>query len=184
MSTDNSNISLNHDDQQNNYPTKQQPVEDNKLASHLKDTVTASSNCNISISPYLQMNGNCAEAVEFYRSVFRGEILALKKYGERPGSTVSDEIKDKILHASLRLQGATIMMCDAMDNQPTSPYLAGTNVQLCITADTVEEAERMFNELSVNGNIRVPFAKQFWGGVFGLVRDKYDIHWQLTANDH
>lgn len=130
------------------------------------------------LQPYLALNGTCEEAMKFYQSVLGGE-LEFSRFGdfaseERP---VSDEQKDKIMHAVLRNDTLTFMASDGM---PGKALQSGENVSLSISGNNKEELTKYFNGLSEGGEVTLPLAKQMWGDEFGMFTDKYGFHWMIN----
>ena len=63
----------------------------------------------IEVNPYLNFNGRCREAMEFYQQCLGGELL-LQKLGESPmAAQMSSSVAEKILHSQLT-NGAYILM--------------------------------------------------------------------------
>ncbi len=129
-----------------------------------------------SISPYLLFPGNTEKVFDFYKSVFDGEILALQRFKDGPDADkLPDQIKDKIMHISMSLgNGITLMATDDLQIKP------GNNIKVSIIMDSKEEADKVFKKLSVGGNITLPLQDMPWGDYFGMLTDKYDIHWIIS----
>lgn len=128
--------------------------------------------------PYLNFDGNCAEAFRFYEQVFGGKLEAIQTHGE---SAIKDQVPpdwhDRILHARLVI-GDQILM--ASDTQPgTYEGIKGMNVAVQI--DDVERAERIFNALAENGSVQMPFQDTFWGARFGMLVDRFGIPWMINC---
>ncbi|RYY31385.1 MAG: VOC family protein [Chitinophagaceae bacterium] len=133
--------------------------------------------------PYLNFDGNAAQAFEFYKSVFGGEFLAKQKMSDAPGTeALSEQEKNRILHIALPLSSGTILM--ASDCVPASGHVltVGNNMYINIAADSREEADRLFNGLSAGGEIEMPMADMFWGDYFGSFKDKFGIQWMINYN--
>ena len=126
------------------------------------------------INPYLAFNGNCREAMEFYKEALDGE-LKIQTFGESP-LEVPPEYKDKVMHATLTFGDAIIMASDGM---PGHEVTFGNSVNLSIAALTVEDGERMFNNLSAGGTVTMPWNKTFWNSMFGMLTDKYGMDWMV-----
>lgn len=127
--------------------------------------------------PYLGFNGNCEEAINFYKEVFDGEILQLGRYGESPMET-SDELKDKIMHARLQFGDTLIMFSDMMGEKEAE---AGSMISLSIDCDGIDQLEKVFGKMSAGGEVTMPLQDQFWGARFGMLTDKYGIHWMFNC---
>lgn len=127
--------------------------------------------------PYLGFKGNCEEALNFYKEAFDGEILQLGRYGESPMET-ADELKDKIMHARLQFGDTLIMFSDMMGDNEAD---AGSMISLSIECDSVEQLEKVFPKMAEGGKIKMPLQDQFWGARFGMLTDKYGIHWMFNC---
>ncbi len=134
----------------------------------------------MSFSLFINFNGNCREALDFYAKVFKSEVQRLMTYGEMPldpNFTVSEEDKDKILYAQIPICGCIVMFCD---NPTTMPSIIGSNISPTIGAEDMDEIRRMFNELKEGGEVGMELQQTFWSKLYGMVTDKYGITWQLS----
>jgi len=129
------------------------------------------------LNPYLNFNGNAAAAMKFYKSILGG-ALTMQTFGEAKMSE-SPKDKDLILHASLK-SGSVIIM--AADTQPNMPATAGSNVHLSLQGQDAKSLKGIFNKLAQGGTVDMPLAKQFWGDTFGMLTDKFGVHWMLNIN--
>ncbi len=129
------------------------------------------------LTPYLSFkDSKTKEAMEFYHGIFGGE-LKLQTFGETP-MDFPDEKKHLIMHASLQGGGADLF---ASDGPKDEDYVAGTNVSISITGSDEAELRKYFDGLSEGGTVGQPLEKQFWGDLFGMVTDKYGIHWMVNV---
>ena len=138
----------------------------------------------IKINPYLTFMGNCEEAFNFYRSVFGGEFPYVGRFKDMPessGNKVSDAEKEKIMHISLPISDETVLMGSDTSEGFGQPVEAGNNFSISINTDSVEEATRIFNALSEGGRINMPLEKTFWNAYFGMMTDKFGIHWMVNC---
>ena len=132
------------------------------------------------INPYLNFNGNTAEAFNFYRSVFGGEFSFLQRFKDTPeAGKIAEADRDKIMHISLPVGGNVLMATDALEsfNQKVEP---GSNVYLTYQPDSIEEARRIFKDLSAGGKVEMELQETFWGALYGSFRDKYGINWMVN----
>jgi PhnB protein len=129
----------------------------------------------ISLSPYLNFNGNAAEAMRFYQSVLGGE-LHIQTFGDA-GMAQSDKEKNLTLHAGLTSDGITLY---ASDGRPDQEVIFGDNVHLSMQGDDSTRLTNAFNGLAAGGHVDMPLAKQFWGDTFGMLTDKFDVHWMVN----
>ncbi|WP_420150822.1 VOC family protein [Spirosoma sp.] len=135
---------------------------------------------------YLHFDGNCEEAFNFYKSVFDGEFNYVGRYEEVPESDdykVPEKDKNKIMHVSLPIGESILMGSDNLEAYGNS-FVKGDNFSVSITAETKEEADRIFNSLSVNGQVTMPMNDTFWGDYFGMLVDKFGIQWMMSYNEN
>ena len=133
------------------------------------------------INPYLTFNGNCEDAFNFYKSVFETDFHFLEKFKNMPKSEnpISENDLNKIMHVSLPIGGETILMgSDTIENGPK--VNSGTNFSISINAKSKEEADKLFNGLSSEGNTIMPLSDTFWGAYFGMFVDKFGIQWMVN----
>jgi PhnB protein len=94
---------------------------------------------------YLTFDGNCEEAMNFYKNIFGGEIKGLQRFSENPGMPVPDENKNQILHCRLEFDDNVLM---ASDNMPGGKTISGTNVSLTLGTRDRDRTEKVFNQLA------------------------------------
>ena len=131
------------------------------------------------INPHVNFNGNAEEAFTFYKSVFGGEFAKIIRFKDlaSPGFPVSEKEENKIMHIAL-----PIGKCNMLIGNDVPEILGTTNEnenrsKIAISAESREEADRLFNGLSAGGQIEGPIADSSWGAYFGCFRDKYGIEW-------
>ncbi len=135
----------------------------------------------ITINPYIYFDGNCEEAFNFYKSVFRKEISHISKYKDVPKSerNIFQESDEKIMHVTLPISTET--MLNGSDNSLAyKEMIKYKTFSLIIHTDSKEEVDRLFGELSQNGQIKVPVGLTFWGAYYGQCIDKFGINWKIT----
>jgi PhnB protein len=134
---------------------------------------------------YLNFNGNCEEAFTFYKSVFGGEFTYIGKFGDMPpqeGYTMPESDSDKIMHVSLPIGNTTLMGSDT-GGQWAPGFIQGNNFSISISTDSAEEADELFDGLSVGGQVTMPMDHTFWGDYFGMFTDKFGINWMVGFNE-
>jgi len=129
----------------------------------------------ITLTPYLNFNGNTAEAMRYYHSIFGGE-LKMQTFGEAKMADTPQE-KDLIVHATLQTDSLSFM---ASDTHPSRPTNSGDNVHMSITGKERRKLTEIFNKLAQGGKIDMPLAKQFWGDTFGMLTDRFGVHWMVN----
>ncbi len=135
------------------------------------------------INPYLNFAGTAEEAFNFYKSVFGGEFAMVMRFSDTEhGANLSEEDKNKIMHIAFPIGGNMLMASDCLPSMGQT-ITNGTNFSISVSPDSLDEAQRIFNELSAGGNILAPFKKEFWGDYFGLFFDKFGIQWMVNCRD-
>ncbi len=135
----------------------------------------------IKLSPYLFFNGNCEEAFNFYKSVFCVEFKYLGRYKDVPNTDrhIFKENDEKIMHVTLPINKETMLM--GSDNTETQAEPgSGNNFAVYLNVDNKVEADRLFNELSIGGQVKVSMTETFWGSYYGILKDKFGINWKIT----
>ncbi|MDR6804461.1 PhnB protein [Dyadobacter sp. BE34] len=127
------------------------------------------------LHPYLMFEGNCREAMEFYKGIFGGE-LNMMTFGQVDNSCPA-AIRDHIMHASLMGGEIDFMACDT----PKPGPLGGDKIQLSLSGFDEANLRNKFAQLSEGGTITVPMEKQVWGDIFGAFKDKYGIDWMIDV---
>ena len=134
-----------------------------------------------SVNAYINFDGNCAQAFDFYKSVFGGEFQARMKFGEAPGMDEPPELKDKILHVALPIGKNTVLMGSDWSTAQFGPMVRGNSFSLSVQAETQAEADKSFNALSAGGKVTMPIGLAFWGDYFGMCTDKFGINWMVNC---
>lgn len=128
------------------------------------------------INSYLTFNGNCREAMNFYKDCLGGE-LSIQTIGESPISEkMPEQMKQSILHSTL-IKGQLMLM--GSDMVGDSGLIKGNAVSLMLDCDSEEEIQRIYSKLCEGGNAEHPLENSFFGAVFGDLTDKYGNHWLL-----
>jgi PhnB protein len=132
----------------------------------------------IEIIPYLTFNGNCREAMSFYRHCLGGE-LHFQTIGETPVSEkLSEKMKECILQATLIKDDIVIMATDIVNDEG---LLKGNNVSLMLHCQSEDELRNLFRELSYGGEQTHHIENNFWGVLIGNLTDKYGNQWVLNC---
>lgn len=128
------------------------------------------------LSPYLFFRGNCEEALEFYKKVFDGKIVALQRFGEA-SMPVEEDYKQKIMHAELRFNGYSMLFSDGA---PHREITKGDNVHLNLSFDNETTMRLTWGKLSAEGNVHMELQDTFWGAIYGQLEDKFGIRWMVN----
>lgn len=126
--------------------------------------------------PYLNFDGNTREAMTFYHKALGGD-LNIQTFADvnAPGPPGSE---NRVMHAALRRGDAVLMASDTM---PGMEFVQGNDVHINVDCDTVDEIEHAFKAMSEGGNVVMPLADQFWGARFGMLVDKFGMHWMFNC---
>jgi PhnB protein len=128
------------------------------------------------VTPYISFNGNCEEAVLFYKSVIGGEAQFMR-FSDLPqdaGIPISNAWKSKVMHGSLSTGGATIFFGDSWEEDPVS---VGSNCTIHINVDSEDDVSRIVAGLAEGGTVTMPAERTFWGSNYGSLVDKYGVCW-------
>jgi PhnB protein len=129
------------------------------------------------LNPYLNFNGQCREALTFYRDCFEGD-LEMQKIGESPmAAQLPSEKGPLILHGALSKNGTVLLMGSDMIGNALHP---GNSIHLCLNCSTDQEITSLFNRLSAGGQVKTPLHQSFWGATYGELRDKFGMDWMLN----
>lgn len=128
-------------------------------------------------NPYLTFDGNCEEAFNFYQNCFGGKIVITQRFGDSP-MPVAAAYKDKIMHIELQAHPVHLMGCDG---SPQHQVIKGNTVTFNLSFDATEEQEKIFNKLADGGKVSMPLENTFWGSRFGMLTDKFGVHWMLNC---
>ena len=133
------------------------------------------------VHPYLNFNGNTEEAFNFYKSAFGTEFITVMRFKDSPGGDkMPPDAQEKIMHMSLPLGNGVILMATDMLESMGQKLEPGNNFSLCITPESEESAQKLFDSLSAGGNIESPLKKEFWGALFGMFTDKFGTRWMVN----
>jgi PhnB protein len=138
------------------------------------------------VSAYLNFPGNTEEAMNFYRVVFRSEfnqpgIRRFSDMPETPDQPPMDEATKKmVLHVELPIVGGFVIMATDAPESMGFTVKSGNQMHLNIEPESREEADRLFQSLSVDGQISMPMTDMFWGAYFGSLTDRYGINWMIN----
>lgn len=137
-----------------------------------------------SINIYLNFDGNCKEAFEFYKSVFGGEFVTISTFADMPpqDSMTPLEAEDlqKIMHVTLPIGKGTVLMGSDSPGEWGRNLKMGNNFSISINADSKEEANELFDKISKNGIITMDLADTFWGSYFGMMTDQFGVNWMVS----
>ncbi len=130
------------------------------------------------LAAHLSFNGNCREAFEFYARTFNGTHLTQLTYGEAPpGGSNAAQMRDRIMHAHLEIEGQSLMGADA----PPGHYHPSRGMMLSVSIEEVGRAQRIFETLARDGQVNMPFQETFWAQGFGMCIDRFGTPWMVNC---
>ena len=133
------------------------------------------------LAPYINFNGQCEEALHFYKSCLNGTIEEIMRFSDSP-MELPEEQKKLIMHSRLHFWGGDIFLSDGMEGKPSSSS-EHLQVNLLLPMDNLQLAETTFAKLAEGGSITEPLKKQFWGDIFGMLTDKFGVHWMVDYTE-
>lgn len=135
------------------------------------------------INPYINFNGNAEEAFTFYKSVFGGEFGTIIRFKDLASDEfpVSENEADKIMRITLPI-GNNVLIANDVPESMGRVSEEENRSKIAVFADSREDAERIFNGLSVDGTVEMPMDNSPWGTYFAMFRDKYGIEWTVEYN--
>lgn len=131
----------------------------------------------LGVNPYIVFNGNCREAIVFYKHALNAEAVFIQTVGQSSMSDMGPA--ENIMHSTIKVGGSTIMMSD--DPSPEAPAGVG-RVSLAIGLNDPERAKEMFENLADGGSVIMPLQKTYWAEAFGMLTDKFGIKWMINCD--
>lgn len=129
----------------------------------------------VQLNPYVSFKDNARQAMEFYRSVFGGE-LTMNTFKEFHASDDPKE-DNKIMHSMLKADGLVFMAADTPNRMQYAP---GSRISLSLSGDDQATLTGYFNKLAAGGRITMPLEKAAWGDTFGMCTDKFGVQWMVN----
>lgn len=134
----------------------------------------------MAVEVYLNFNGNCREAVEFYAKVFGTETPQIMTFGDSPQNPdypLPEEAKSLVMHAKLNIDGSTVMFSDVF---PGMQFVQGNNINLTLVNRDEEKLKNWFHQLKEGGSVSMELQETFWSKCYGSLKDKFGIEWQIS----
>jgi PhnB protein len=130
------------------------------------------------LNPYLSFRDNAREAIEFYHSVFGGE-LTISTFGELQASQDPAEA-DKVMHSMLVTEGGLTLM--ASDTPSRMEYTPGNNYSVSLSGEDDGELRGYWEKLSDGGTVTMPLEQAPWGDTFGMCADRFGVSWLVNIS--
>jgi PhnB protein len=131
------------------------------------------------LTPYLFFDGTAEKAIKLYEEVLGAKAEVMRFKDAPPGAfPYAPEDANRVMHATLTIGPLKLMLSDT---SAAMPERAGTNVQLHLGFDDMQELERTFEALARGGKVNMPLGDVFWGARFGALTDPYGIAWMMSC---
>ncbi|MGZ3860965.1 MAG: VOC family protein [Flavisolibacter sp.] len=129
------------------------------------------------INAYVTFNGNCREAMSFYQECLGGDLQMMALKDTPAGAGCPAGMENQIMHATLTKDGTILMGSDMVNQEGLHP---GNNFSLAVNCSSEKEIHDAFNRIAAGGQVIDPLKEQFWGGIFGVIKDKFGIRWMFN----
>lgn len=134
------------------------------------------------ISPYLDFNGRCEEALSFYTKAIGAKVEMVMKFKDSPESPPPGMLppghENKVMHASFTIGDSRVMASDGCGS--TGTKFDGFSLSLAVNSEA--EVDRAFKALSEGGEVTMPPSKTFWSPRFGMLKDRFGMHWMVGVH--
>ncbi|MCB9741786.1 MAG: VOC family protein [Alphaproteobacteria bacterium] len=130
------------------------------------------------INAYLNFNGQGADALALYQRALGGELVEHMVWADMPGQEVAPEMAQRIMHATLQVDGFQINVSDV---PPHWPLTEGNRFSVMVQFTQVDELEAAFATLAEGGKVDMPLENTFWGARFGKVTDRFGVSWLFNC---
>ncbi|WP_028551278.1 VOC family protein [Paenibacillus sp. UNC451MF] len=135
----------------------------------------------LQMTPFIMLDGNAKEAIQFYEKALHAKVLFTQTFGEAPvspESPVPEDIKERLAHSVLKIGEADLFVADTT---PGQPHQGGDTVYICITTNDIEEANQLFDSLQQEGQVSFPLQETHFSPAYGIVTDKFGVTFQIFA---
>ncbi|MDR1247573.1 MAG: VOC family protein [Clostridiales Family XIII bacterium] len=133
------------------------------------------------ITPYLTFNGNCRDALDFYRAVFpcgEPKILPYGDYMPEGSRTPPELLRTWVMHGEMAVCGTNVWFADE-----AAPPAIGDSVKLSVTVPTGKEASAIYASLCEGGRVTLPPTGTFYSVFHAAVTDKFGVNWNVVAEE-
>jgi PhnB protein len=134
------------------------------------------------VQAYLNFDGRCEEALDFYQSALGAEVACLMRFKDSPESAAPGMLpagaENKVMHASFRVGESTVMASDC--HCGGRPNFQGFSLSLTVKNEAA--ADRAFAALAEGGQVKMPLGKTFFSPRFGMVADRFGVSWMVYVS--
>ncbi|MCJ8013635.1 VOC family protein [Paenibacillus sp. KQZ6P-2] len=138
----------------------------------------------VKLIPYLVMNGNATEAIDFYEKALGAKVAFKQTFGEMPENPempLPAEAKGLVSHATIQIGEDAVMFSDTF---PGQPHQSGNQVTICISTSDKEQSTQYFEGLKQDGTVDMPLQETFFSSAYGIITDKFGVTWQIYTESH
>jgi PhnB protein len=131
------------------------------------------------LTPYLVMDGNAKEAIQFYEKALDAKLLFYQTFGEMPENPefpIPAEAKERVAHAMLKVGETDLMFSDTF---PGQPHQSGNQVTICISTNDKEKSKEIYEALQQDGQVNMPLQETHFSPAYGIVTDKFGVTFQI-----
>jgi len=131
--------------------------------------------------PFLMMDGNAKEAIQFYEKSLDAKILFQQTFGdapENPKSPLPADMKARVAHSVLKVGETDIMVADIF---PGQLHQSGNQVNICITTNEIEKSQKFYESLKHDGQVNMPLQETNFSPAYGIVTDKFGVSFQICT---
>ena len=133
------------------------------------------------IQPYLFFGGRCQEALDFYVSALGAEVDMVMHFDQSPEpmseGMLAPGFEKKVMHSQFRVGGAVVLASDGCSGEEGGFH----GVSLVLSVPEEAQARRYFDGLADGGAVTMPLSKTFWSPCYGMVTDRFGLHWQVMV---
>ncbi|MGF7029188.1 PhnB protein [Paenibacillus mucilaginosus] len=131
------------------------------------------------VTPFIMLNGNAREAIQFYKSALEARVVFMQTFGEGPEDPsypLPAHAKDWVAHAVLKIGEAELFVADSISDKPNE---TGNRLQICITTPDTETSARFYDALLEGGQVVMPLQEVYFSPALGIVTDRFGITIQI-----
>jgi PhnB protein len=130
------------------------------------------------VQPYLNFDGRCDEALEFYKKALGAKVGMLMRFKDAPDkSMITPGSENKVMHSQVQVGDATVLMSDGRCTGEANFH----GIALAISVASEAEAEKIFTALADGGQVQMPLGKTFFSPRFGMLSDKFGVGWMIVT---
>lgn len=129
--------------------------------------------------PYLMLDGNAKEAIDFYTKALDATLLFSQTFGEMPANPdfpMPAEVKDRVAHATIKVGETELMFSDIF---PGQPHQSGNQVTICLSTNDKNQSQKIYEALQQGGQVSMPLQETHFSPAYGIVTDRFGVTFQI-----